>query len=110
MTLKKTWETVNHLMGKERRKLPSCMSFEDREIFNNHEIAVAFNKYFCNIAHQFAHENGSHDHSFRQYLPKAVPFSLFLQPTSTSEIHSVIGNLKMTSHVTMIFIQKFKMV
>ena len=94
---KKTWKTVNNLIGKERAKLPSSICFNDKIISNNIEIAEEFNNYFSNIASKLASDIQPASVSFESFLSDPLPFSFFLKPTSEREISEVIQGLKVTS-------------
>ena len=95
--IRKTWETINHLMGKNKSKLPSSMEFNDKTISDNSKIAEEFNNYFSNIASKLASEISPPTVPFDSFLPEPVPFSFFLRPTTELEVSNVIKDLKFTS-------------
>lgn len=43
---KKTWKTINNVIGKKSAKLPSSISFHGKLISTNREIVEKFNNYF----------------------------------------------------------------
>ena len=94
---KKTWKTVNTVLGKNRENLPSSVSFQNRRVSNNKDIAEEFNNYFTSVASKLASDIQPATIPFESFLPDPVPFSFFLKPTSEIEISQVIKNIKITS-------------
>lgn len=95
---RKTWKTLNFLLGKNRSNLPSTMNFQNNiSISSNKEIAEEFNNYYASIADKLASEISPVTVPYDSFLPEPVPFSFFLKPTSEQEISDVIYNIKITS-------------
>ena len=94
---RKTWKTINQLMGKTRNKLPLSMNFQNVNISDNNKIAEAFNTYFSTVASELAADIRPTNIVYDTFLPEPVPFSFFLKPTTKQEIVEVINNLKTTS-------------
>lgn len=76
--VKKTWNTVNNIIGKNRSNLPSSVNFHDKIISNNEGIAEEFNNYFTNIASILATDINPATVPFESFLPDPVPYSFFL--------------------------------
>lgn len=100
---KKTWDTVNDMMGKSRSNLSSSMSFDEKSISNNQEIAESLNNYFCNVANSLAQNIEPTYVTYTSFIPEPVPFSFFLRPTTIPEITDVIQKLK-TFHLDMMIL------
>lgn len=94
---KKTWKTINTLLGKKRENLLTSINFGDKKLFNNKEIAEEFNNYFGRVACELASDIQPPAATFESYLPDPVPFSFFLKPTSEQEISEIIKQTKLTS-------------
>lgn len=94
---KKTWETINGLMGRNKNLTsPPSITLHDRTTSNSEDIAEGFNEYFCNVANTLAQVRST-PVSYNNFLPEPTNFSFFLRPTTTAEINSIIHELKVTS-------------
>lgn len=94
---RKTWKTINQLLGKTNSKLPLSMHFQNDNISGNSNIAKAFNTYFSTVASRMAADIRPTNILYDTFLPEPVPFSFFLKPTTEQEIIEVIKKLKTTS-------------
>lgn len=99
----KTWQTINNLIGRKKSQLPSFFSHNNTNLINNIDIAEGFNEYFSSVGKNLAEAHSDHNaHNdtvvhYKHFLPPPVPFSLYLKPTTLSELRNVIANLKLTS-------------
>lgn len=95
--MKKTWETINNLTGRNKAHLPNHFMYNNKCLNSNEEIAEGFNEHFSNVATNTARPQGHHPASFHRYLPPSVPYSFYLRPTTVDEIITIIRHLKGTS-------------
>ena len=53
---KKTWDFMNGVIGKNKAKLPTSITFQDKTTSNNQEIAEKFNEYFSRVDDRLAQD------------------------------------------------------
>lgn len=94
---KKTWQTINNLLGRKRPTLPTCFDFDGNSVTGNLNLAQHFNDYFSSVGSISNNTTPDGLPTFNTYMPDPVSFSFFLRPTSLEEIKSVIHNLKISS-------------
>ena len=94
---RKTWETINTLLGKNKRNLPVSFNINGDSVSDPNLIASSFNNYFSNIGNNLASKIQDTSHQYSNYLPSSVPFSFYLRPTTLNEVSSVIRNMKSAS-------------
>ena len=92
---KKTWETVNTLLGRKQPKLPSTLVYDDSTINDPLQVAQTFNTYFSNIGITLADNIPEVQPSYNHYLPPPTPFSFYLRPTTLSEVKINCSEFKM---------------
>ena len=91
--LKKTWTIINQLRGKCRTSLPNHFTINESTITDKKVIANTFNEYFCSLAENLnksINNRNSKWNNFRNYLPKAVESSIFIEDTTNDEIIEII--------------------
>ena len=95
--MKKTWELINDLRGKNKKKISSCFKIDGKLVEDKREIADGFNKFFSSIAKNMNAKLQSSrpvDHAnagtFNDYLKKRVSGSMFLFECSSEEILKII--------------------
>ena len=97
---RKTWEVINSLLTKTKSKYsPTRIQVNDNVLDSTSQIAENFNNYFCNIADNLMNISTSNSisHSFvhhKNFLQKRVQESLFMEPTSPSEVYNALAGLK----------------
>ena len=104
--VKKTWDFINRIMGKNKAKLLTSITFKNKTTSNNQDIAEEFNEYFSRVGDRLAQDVQPTIIPFNDYLPEPVLFSFYLWPTTTTETTTLINTLKGTSSVMMKSTQK----
>ena len=91
--MKKTWSTINKVLGKEKSKdsLPSFFKSNGNIISGNFEIANGFNDFFSNIGPQLADKIPTSSKHFLDFMPLPVAEN-FVFANITPEI--VLNNVK----------------
>ena len=95
---RKLWSLINTITGrtKKRETIIESLKIDNIKTSNSIKITNELSTYFANVRKQFAHKipNGKHD--IKHYLQKIPPndYSIFLTPTSKTEITKVISLLK----------------
>jgi hypothetical protein len=92
--IRKIWQHINEALGRKKtlqQNMP-YLTYNDSDLTEKHDIATAFNNYFCNIA-KTLHEDLP-DGKYHYDGPKSQN-SLMLLPTSVEEINSIIRHMKM---------------
>ena len=97
---RKTWEVINLLLTKTKSKYsPTRIQVNDNVLDSTSQIAENFNNYFCNIADNLMNTSTSNSisHSFvhhKNFLQKRAQESLFMEPTTPSEVYNALAGLK----------------
>lgn len=93
--LSKVWKTINGLLGRQKKELPSYFIKKGEKITDNQIIVEEFNSFFSNIAADIKanHLQTSNKH-FSSYLPSKCKNSIFFKPTNEVEILEVVKQLK----------------
>ena len=96
--MKRTWEGINNLINKKKRKEKIIHRLKklDENIFSSHqsEIPDILNKHFATIGHQLASKIPPCSTHFSQYLPQRAGASSFLfHPVLSHEIQAEIMSL-----------------
>ena len=94
---RKLWNMVNTIISKQNDKSNSIeyLKIGNVEIYNAKEIANQFGKYFSTVGEDYANKvPASHksSHHYTQKIPRN-PSTIFLTPTSTTEIENLIRSL-----------------
>ena len=105
--LKETWKLINEVTNKKKQKqsLPSTFQVGDRLVTDPTEIANGFCKFFSNIGPSLANKLPAVTSSFRDYLGPANSETIFLKPTSLTELRQIFN----ISLETGVFPDKLKM-
>ena len=99
--IKKTWETINKIRGKNKRQIKPQFVINNEKITDRRIIANEFNKYFVSLASNL--NNAYHEigelglvqiPSFEDYLPPTNPVSIYLHDCSPDEIRDIIMELQ----------------
>lgn len=92
---KNTWKILNEVINRKKRttKLPSTIFTDNHEISNPVEIANRFCDYFTNIGPNLAKKIPASTLSFRSFLSRNFPNSIFLEPVTQQEILDIVNSL-----------------
>jgi len=95
--MKKTWQTLNHLLGRDKSPKPPSHFTDDNgsKIKDPIRIANKFNDFFTGIGPSLAKQIPPPDNiklTTQNYT--AFPHSLFLSPTTVEEVLDITSNLK----------------
>lgn len=90
-----TWEILNEILGKTKsREFPEELHFNNIKTKDPKEIVNILNNYFVNIGTNLSKSTGSSNSSFLDTLFSRCKATMFFRPVSTSEILSIVKNLK----------------
>ena len=99
--LKKTWEIINQLRGKNKRAMKPQFVINNARIIERRIIANEFNKYFASIASNMNENSELSDGvpltpitKFEQFMPKQNLKSIFLYDCTENEIAKTISELE----------------
>ena len=95
--VRKLWHLINNCIGKTNDKttIIDHIRIENIEIFDSKRISNEFGKYFSTIGNEYSNRIKPPNKSIRSYLnviPKNTD-SIFLAPTTSAEIISLISKL-----------------
>ena len=92
------WSLINTITGrtKKRETIIESLKIDNIKTSNSSKITNELSTYFANVGKQFAHKIPSGKHDIKHYLQKIPPndYSIFLTPTSKTEITKLISSLK----------------
>ena len=93
--MRKFWGIMKTLLpNNQELNSPDFVSVEGTKVTDKNEIADCFNNHFCSIGQSLADKIvSSSSTSFCNYLQNRVNSSMFLRPTSPTEIYKVIFQL-----------------
>ena len=95
--LKLTWKTLNLLIHKKARKMPSVSEFlrDGQIIKSNRDIANGFNNFFVQVGPQLADKIVCDNNvQYTKYLELNLRNSIFLEPVTESEVFSIVNSFK----------------
>ena len=99
--LKKTWGLINELRGKVKQNIKASFVINGEIIEDRRKISNEFNNFFASVAKKLnvktcssTLNGGSIDNNFRSYLKNRVHKSIFLCPTSPSELAEIVEGLE----------------
>lgn len=96
LSTRKIWELINDI-GNTKSKIQTtskCITVNSQTINDPHEISVAFNKYFSQIAPKLADELPPSQTSHNSYLRGNYSSSMLMPPITHSDIIAAIQSLK----------------
>ena len=93
--VKKTWKTINNLLGKGV-KSPQITSllYENKTLSDATSIANASNDYFSNVAKKLANKLHASPNNFRKYFTASWQSSLYMHATTPTELSYIIKTFK----------------
>ena len=94
--IRKTWSHINELLGRSNRNsLPQEMDFNGVLLSSAKDKAESFNKYFIGLPMKISADIPQVPQSFQDYMKQCDDnASMFLKPTSKSEIIDIVSSLK----------------
>ena len=94
--MKKTWEFIRKLTSNKVSSDGIKRIVKNNvELTDSFDIAVAFNEYFCNIAHDLDQNLPPSNFDYLSNV-RSNNFSFYLNPVSTHECSKIISQLKIT--------------
>lgn len=97
--MKLTWQNLNNVLHRRKNKkdFPNQFNDDGQNISDPYEVANAFNKYYINVgpnlAQQIDPQDTIYDDNF-SLPPTNLVNSFFLQPTTPTEVSSIVNLLK----------------
>ena len=98
---KKQWQTINTLLNRLKPKTTNIRLKDDNGNVTNNSTLVAeqFNRYFTTIAdrlktHTDTDELPNSNYNYKSTMTNENPNSIFLNPSSSSEVENIIDSLK----------------
>ena len=94
--IKKTWTILRQAIGKLSNKssFPHTFLINDIPVTDTLQAAEGFNRYFSKIGIQTSHNVPPSNKNFRDYLPRPVINSMFIEPVLPSDVFSIANKLK----------------
>ena len=94
--IKKTWIILRQAIGKLNNKsnFPHTFVINDIPVTNKLQAAEGFNNYFSKIGIQTSQNVPPSNKGFRDYMPRPVLNSMFIEPVLPSDVLSVATKLK----------------
>ena len=99
--MKKTWEIINKIRGKNKRQIKPQLVINNEKITNRRVIANEFNKYFVSLAsnlnnayNELGEVNITGIPTFSDYLPSSTSTSIYLYDCTPEEIRDIILELQ----------------
>ena len=92
--LKETWKNINKQLGKVKSSVCSSISINNNLVNDSLQITNYFNDYFVNIANILVSDLPQTFHSFQTFMQSPTLSTLYLYPTSLTEIKKLISNLQ----------------
>ena len=101
INMKKTWQIINEIRGKNIRNIKPLFKYEDDIITDKKEIANKFNEYYASMAENMNKSvNDEIDNSrentpsFQSYMDKQSEDSMYLSDCTKEEVWTTIRNLE----------------
>ena len=94
--IKKTWSTLNKIIGRSNDKssFPDSFKVNNSSINDTKTIANGFCEYFTNVGHNFASKIPAPNEGYEKHMKGNYLKSFFPAPTSPEEICRIIMSLK----------------
>ena len=91
--LKETWKNINKHLGKVKSSICSSISINNNLVNDSLQITNYFNDYFLNVANNLISDLPQTSHSFQTFVQSPTLSTLYLYPTSLTEIKKLISDL-----------------
>ena len=109
--IKKTWSTINSVIGGKRRRVLSEVIKEGVHYTSNTDMAECFDNYFGSIASNLRSNIPSTDLSPLSYMGDRMIVSMEYEPATVFEVENIFSKLKTNkSHINSIPVNVFKSV
>ena len=94
--LKQTWKTLNKLLGRKKSKITQCPSLiiDGKLCTDSNLLANYFNDYFSSIGEKLVNKLATPQKQFSEFLGSPICNSMFLNPTSVTEIKKIISKMQ----------------
>ncbi len=94
--MKETWKVLNSCIKSNNScSLPSSFSINNKNVSNPNIIANGFNDFFVNIGPNLANNIiECSDQCFTDFMNFSTYNSMFLEPTNTEEINTIVNGFK----------------
>ena len=94
-TVRKTWDGVRNLnVSKRKNTSPTKLIYKNEERFTNIDMAESLNDFFVNIGSSVEAKIPKSQKHFSSFLCSANNKSIFLTPCTSTEILTIINNMK----------------
>ena len=94
--LKQTWQALNKLIGRKKSKITQCLSLiiDGKLCTDLNRLANYFNDYFSSIGEKLVNKLATPQKQFSEFLGSPICNSMFLNPTSVTEIRKIISKMQ----------------
>ena len=94
--LKKSWQTINEILNRDRKNTqsPSFILVNNTKITNKQKMADHFNNYFASIGESLAKKIPNASKSFDSYLQQRILTSFSFRTVQQKDVEKIIKNLK----------------
>ena len=92
--IKKTWKTINILLGKTKNHSCTSLSIHGELSTDDAKIADHFNKHFTAIGGNLKKNMSHAGAKFDDYLGLPYPHCMYVNPTCVSEIKNILSSMQ----------------
>ena len=94
--MKQTWQILNKLLGREKSKIAQWPSLiiDGKLCTDSNLLANYFNDYFSSIGEKLVNKLPIPQKQFSKFLGSPICNSMFLNPTSVTEIRKIISKMQ----------------
>ena len=94
--MKKTWQKLNHLLGRDKSPRPPShfIDTDDSKITDPVKIASKFNEFFTGIGPSLASKIPPPNTDLNNSNSGSIEHSIFLSPTTVQEVTDIVSTLK----------------
>ena len=92
--IKKTWQTINILLGKTKNHSCTSLSIHGELSTNDAKIADHFNKHFTTIGGNLKKDMNHTGAKFDDYLGSSYPHCMYVNPTCVSKIKNILSGMQ----------------
>ena len=94
--LKQTWQTLNKLLGRKKSKITQCPSLiiDGKLCTDSNLLANYFNDYFSSFGEKLVNKLATPQKQFSEFLGSPICNSMFLNPTSVTEIRKIFSKMQ----------------
>ena len=92
--IKKTWQTINILLGKTKNHSYTSLRIHGELSTNDAKTADRFNKHFTTIGGNLMKDMNHAGAKFDDYLGSSYPHCMYVNPTCVSEIKNILSGMQ----------------